>query len=85
MELLKELSEFGLSCIEAWHSDHSVKDTQICLDWAMQLCLTPSGGSDYHGMVKPDISLGIGYGNLCIPLQILENIKKQRKAQGLWI
>ena len=84
-DLLKELAEFGLCGIEAWHSDHSVRDTQICLDWAAQLCLAPSGGSDYHGMVKPEIGLGTGYGNLCIPLEILENIKKQRKAQGLWI
>jgi len=31
-----------------------------------------SGGSDYHGKIKPDIKIGIGKGDLNIPKDIIE-------------
>lgn len=37
----------------------------------MKLCnernLFISGGSDFHGKNKPDVDIGIGYGNMQIP------------------
>lgn len=35
-----------------------------------------SGGSDFHGSNKPDISLGTGKGNLKVPIEFYENLKK---------
>lgn len=35
-----------------------------------------SGGSDFHGSNKPDISLGTGKGNLEVPFEFYENLKK---------
>ena len=35
-----------------------------------------SGGSDFHGSNKPDISLGTGKGNLKVPFEFYENLKK---------
>ena len=35
-----------------------------------------SGGSDFHGNNKPDISLGTGKGNLEVPFEFYENLKK---------
>ena len=34
-----------------------------------------SGGSDYHGVIKPDISLGTGMGNLHVPDSFLDDIE----------
>ena len=36
--------------------------------------LVMSGGSDYHGLHKPDIEMGSGKGQLCIPDEIYEKI-----------
>lgn len=30
-----------------------------------------SGGSDFHGTIKPDVDIGTGYGNLKIPNEII--------------
>ena len=38
--------------------------------------LIGTGGSDFHGTNKPYIKLSVGKGNLKIPYEILENIKK---------
>ena len=34
-----------------------------------------SGGTDFHGVIKPDISLGTGRGGMRITTGILDNIK----------
>lgn len=73
----------GLFGLEAWHSSHSPGQTQEVLETAVMLNLGVSGGSDYHGRVKPDIQLGSGRGNLRIGRNVLENLKKRRRAMGL--
>ena len=35
-----------------------------------------SGGSDFHGDRKKHISLGTGMGNLAVPFEFYENLKK---------
>jgi hypothetical protein len=38
--------------------------------------LIPTGGSDYHGYYKEDVSLGVGHaGDLRVPDEILEELK----------
>ena len=36
--------------------------------------LIVTGGSDFHGSVKPQIELGVGKGNLKIPYSVLQNL-----------
>ena len=38
--------------------------------------LLQSGGSDFHGLNKPDIKLGVGRGNLRIPQLFAEEMKR---------
>ncbi|MEI3339541.1 MAG: hypothetical protein V8R80_05970 [Eubacterium sp.] len=45
-------------------------------EMAERFGLLISGGSDFHGTNKPYIKLSVGKGNLKIPYEILENIKK---------
>lgn len=33
-----------------------------------------TGGSDYHGLRKPDIALGSGRGDLCVPYAYLAGV-----------
>lgn len=64
---LRELIECGLKGIEVYHSTHSKEEMDFYLKVANEYGLLVSGGSDYHGkLVKPDIDVGIGKGNLKI-------------------
>jgi predicted metal-dependent phosphoesterase TrpH len=74
--MLPELRDSGLNAIEAYHSDHGPEDTQLYLDLARRYGMLVTGGSDFHGDVKPGVKLGTGSdGNLRIPPDLLENLR----------
>ena len=58
--LMPELCEAGLNAIEAYHSDHGPTDVELYLELAAQYGLLVTGGSDFHGAVKPGVRLGTG-------------------------
>jgi predicted metal-dependent phosphoesterase TrpH len=75
--LMPELCEMGLTAIEAYHSDHSPEHTAHYLDLARRHGLQVTGGSDFHGAAKPDVSLGTGCaGNLKIPEDLLQRLRE---------
>lgn len=86
-ELLKErifsLREWGLDCIEAYHSEHSSAGERFCVDIAHKLQLGICGGSDYHGKAKPAVELGRGRGSLRVTMAVLDALKSRRCLQGL--
>ena len=47
------------------------------MEIAEEFGLLKSGGSDFHGANKPDIAMGTGRGNLVIPLEFLEQLRKR--------
>ena len=74
--LMPELCESGLTAIEAYHSDHSPADTELYLELAKKYALLVTGGSDFHGAVKPGVNLGTGMnGNLKVPEDLVEKLK----------
>ena len=73
--IMPELCASGLNAIEAYHSDHTPEDTTMYLELARQYDLLVTGGSDYHGAVKPGVKLGIGDGNLSIPADLVDNLR----------
>ncbi len=74
--LMPELCAMGLCAIEAYHSDHSPENTAAYLELARRYGLLVTGGSDFHGAVKPDVSLGTGCaGNLKVPDSVLERLR----------
>ena len=82
--LLPELCASGLNAIEAYHSDHSPAETKQYLSLARRHRILVTGGSDFHGAVKPDVSLGTGYGgNLSIPREIVNRLREARVPSGL--
>jgi predicted metal-dependent phosphoesterase TrpH len=77
-ELLPELCESGLNAIEAYHSDHEPSDTELYLELAKRYGLLVTGGSDYHGTVKPGVYLGTGHSNnLQIPLDLVDRLRER--------
>ena len=74
--LLPELCASGLNAIEAYHSDHDSKDVELYLGLAEQYGLLVTGGSDFHGAVKPGVRLGTGCdGNLQVPREVFERLR----------
>ncbi len=69
---LPALCKTGLHAIEAYHSDHSSEQREHFLFLAKQHGLRVTGGSDFHGAVKPGIQLGTGREeNVCVPAEVL--------------
>lgn len=74
-----ELKEAGLSGIEAIYSTATPGDERNFKELAKKYDLLISGGSDYHGANKSHLKLGVGRGNLYVPDDILEKIKKAKQ------
>lgn len=81
--LIRHLQTLGLDGMEVYYSEHSESDTKKYKAMAEKLGLLISGGSDFHGSVKPSISLGKGKGGLHVPTELLDAMKTDRKAKGL--
>ncbi len=74
--LCEELKVAGLGGMEVHYSTHTPQQTKDFLSLAKKLDLLVTGGSDYHGVTKPDIEVGIGKGGLEVPAALLEPLKK---------
>lgn len=74
--LCGKLKAEGLGGIEVHYSTHSKQQTSDFLSVAKKLDLLITGGSDFHGVTKPDIEVGIGKGGLKVPSKLLEPLKK---------
>ncbi len=66
----------GLVGMECAYSTYDTATTEISFEMADKFGLKYSGGSDFHGSVKPDIQLGKGKGELKVPYEWLINLKK---------
>jgi len=75
-EMIEQMYNFGLRAIECYYPSHKEEDFKYLKEIANKYGLKYSGGSDFHGLNKPNISLGTGYGNLKIPYKVLEELKK---------
>ena len=65
----------GLGAMEVYYPTYDAATETLALRTAAKFGLARSGGSDYHGARKPDISLGTGRGNLHIPEELLEELR----------
>ena len=74
-ELLPHAIAAGLMGMETMHSSYTPETIRIAEAIAAEFHLLPSGGSDFHGTVKPDIALGTGKGGLCISSQIYQDLR----------
>ena len=73
-EFLTKAKPLGLDAIETHYSTYDEETTRLAEKIADEFGIKQSGGSDFHGYRKPDISLGIGRGNLFVPAEFAENL-----------
>lgn len=74
-EFLPVAKAHGLRGTETIYSLYSDDDTAFAKAECKKNGLLESGGSDFHGTTKPDISLGRGKGNLEIPYGFFEKLR----------
>ncbi len=72
---LSGLKAGGLDGVEGYYTEYTDDMHTRYTALAKELDLLVSGGTDFHGAMKPHISIGKGLGNLSIPYSVLENIK----------
>lgn len=76
-KLVGFLSRLGLMGLEVYHSSQTPEQSRRLRKIARKYHLLPTGGSDFHGANKPDISIGTGRGGLCLSHLLLEDIEKR--------
>lgn len=80
--LLPWLCEVGLGGLEVYHSDHGPAEEQYYLGLARHFGLLVTGGSDFHGEIKPGVALGTGAGNLRIPRRLLDELRESMAGRA---
>ena len=79
-DLLDRLRSAGLVGLEAACSGYRRHEREGYADLARRFGLVASGGSDYHGLYKPGLKLGIGYGDLVVPEVVVDRLRAHRRA-----
>lgn len=76
--VVRELAEGGLAGIEAYYGRYSPAERRMLADMAKRAGLVATGGSDFHGTFKPDLSVGTGCGDLDVPDTVIEALAARR-------
>mgnify|MGYP000754156478 CR=1 FL=1 len=63
-ELIAHMADLGMKGLEVYHSSNNKLESMKLQEMAVRHHLLPTGGSDFHGGNKPDISIGTGRGGL---------------------
>ena len=67
------LENYKIDGIECYYTTFTGEQNEYLLNLCKEKNLLVSGGSDYHGSFKPDVDMGVGFGNLKIPDEIVAN------------
>lgn len=73
-KLVITLKAMGLKGIEVYYSEHSQDNISKLEDIANRHELLMTGGSDFHGSLKPEIKMGSGRGDLFVPYILYERL-----------
>lgn len=77
--VMASLRERGFGGVEAYYGGTSAATRALLVKLTRDAGLIPTGGSDYHGHYKEDVSLGVGReGDLRVPDEILDEMKAAR-------
>lgn len=73
-----DMAAAGLTGLECLYGRYSPEERSGLVDLAGRHGLVVTGGSDYHGTFKPDLSLGHGTGDLDVPISALKELESRR-------
>lgn len=67
------LNNHKIDGIECYYTTFSKEQHNTIFNLCREKQLYISGGSDFHGKLKPDVKIGVGFGNLEIPTSIVND------------
>lgn len=76
--LLISLIEEGLKGIEVYYPEHSPSEVSQYKGIAEKYDLVMTGGTDYHGIEKEGLDVGVGRGEMRLPYSMVEALKAVR-------
>jgi predicted metal-dependent phosphoesterase TrpH len=77
-KLVLQLIDEGLKGIEVYYPEHSAVEVAQYKNLADRYSLLSTGGTDYHGIEKNGLDIGVGRGEMKLPYSIVENMKAVR-------
>ncbi|MDP7077021.1 MAG: PHP domain-containing protein, partial [Desulfobacterales bacterium] len=80
-DLIVTLKSMGLDGLEVYCPNHTPEHIDHYAALARRHDLLMTGGTDFHGLLKPDIQMGSGKGNLNIPFELYERIVENTKNE----
>ncbi len=73
-DMVLSMKKMGLKGIEVYYPEQSPDDTAYYIEIAKKYDLLMTGGTDFHGLLKPSIKMGSGKGDLFIPYTLYEKL-----------
>lgn len=79
---LPEAKAQGLRGMETRYDLYDEPTTALAMETAARFDLLESGGSDFHGEVKPGVELGVGHGQLHVPMEVFDRLAAAARDGG---
>jgi 3',5'-nucleoside bisphosphate phosphatase len=80
--MVARLADWGFAGLEAIYGRYSPRQRQELGNLARRFDLVATGGSDHHGTIKPDLTVGTGQGDLKVPDKVLVELEERRPTAG---
>lgn len=81
--IVAHLKDLGLSGIEVFYPEHDSAMQSRFAAIAKRLELLMTGGTDFHGSLKPEVHLGTGYGDLHVPMDVYYRLMDVLAGNGI--
>lgn len=72
--LVSMLADMGMGGIEAYYPGHDQKQKDLYERIAEKFNLLVTGGTDFHGDINSEISMGSGTGDLAVPFSVFQRL-----------
>jgi predicted metal-dependent phosphoesterase TrpH len=76
--LLDDFASSGVDGMECYYSSYDEDLQRDLTAMARRHGLVPTGGSDFHGTFKPGLHVGTGRGELCVPDEVLDELRARQ-------
>jgi 3',5'-nucleoside bisphosphate phosphatase len=76
--LLDDFASSGVDGMECYYSSYDEDLQRELAAMARRHGLVPTGGSDFHGTFKPGLHVGTGRGELCVPDEVLDELRARQ-------
>ncbi len=81
-KILGELIEEGLRGIEVFYPEHTSLEVAQFRAMAERYGLLMTGGTDYHGIEKEALDIGVGRGEMKLPYALVETLRAARNRSA---